>query len=74
MPANGDKDQSLLEEMVRIVRLTRAGSDHTWLPGESYRRKITADNQAAGVLATEASQIIDRTDATEFPAQLAGSA
>jgi len=67
--ANWGHGQSL-EEMVRIVRLTRPEIIITWLPsifiGENH-----GDHQAAGVLATEAFDLAD--DATAFPAQLAGA-
>ena len=67
--ANWGHGQSL-EEMVRLVRLTRPEIIITWLPsifiGENH-----GDHQAAGVLATEAFDLAD--DATAFPAQLAGA-
>jgi len=67
--ANWGHGQSL-EEMVRIVRLTRPEIIITWLPsifiGENH-----GDHQAAGVLATEAFDLAD--DSTAFPAQLAGA-
>jgi LmbE family N-acetylglucosaminyl deacetylase len=59
-----------LEEMVRIVRLTRPEIIITWLPsifiGENH-----GDHQAAGVLATEAFD--SAADPVVFPAQLAGA-
>ncbi|MBS1840641.1 MAG: PIG-L family deacetylase [Acidobacteria bacterium] len=59
-----------LEELVRIVRLTRPEVIITWLPsifiGENH-----GDHQAAGVLATEAFDAA--ADPTVFPAQLAGA-
>jgi len=67
--ANWGHGQSL-EEMVRIVRLTRPEIIITWMPaifiGENH-----GDHQAAGVLATEAFDLAD--DSTAFPAQLAGA-
>ncbi|HLK03338.1 MAG TPA: PIG-L family deacetylase [Candidatus Acidoferrum sp.] len=67
--ANWGHGQSL-EEMVRIVRLTRPEIIITWLPsifiGENH-----GDHQAAGVLATEAFDLA--ADPTAFPAQLAGA-
>jgi LmbE family N-acetylglucosaminyl deacetylase len=59
-----------LEELVRIVRLTRPEIIITWLPsifiGENH-----GDHQAAGVLATEAFD--SAADPVVFPAQLAGA-
>jgi LmbE family N-acetylglucosaminyl deacetylase len=59
-----------LEEVVRMVRLTRPEVIITWLPaifiGENH-----GDHQASGVLATEAFDIAG--DPSVFPAQLAGS-
>jgi LmbE family N-acetylglucosaminyl deacetylase len=59
-----------LEELVRIVRLTRPEVLITWLPsifiGENH-----GDHQAAGVLATEAFDLAD--DPVAFPAQLAAA-
>jgi LmbE family N-acetylglucosaminyl deacetylase len=67
--ANWGHGQSL-EELVRIVRLTRPEIIITWLPsifiGENH-----GDHQAAGVLATEAFD--SAADPTVFPAQLAGA-
>ena len=58
-----------LEDVVRIVRLTRPEVVFTWLPafriGENH-----GDHQAAGVLATEAFDMSG--DPAIFPAQLAG--
>lgn len=59
-----------LEELVRIVRLTRPEIIITWLPsifiGENH-----GDHQAAGVLATEAFD--SAADPVVFPAQLDGA-
>jgi len=59
-----------LEELVRIVRLTRPEIVITWLPsifiGENH-----GDHQAAGVLATESFD--SAADPTVFPAQIAGA-
>ncbi len=59
-----------LEDVVRIVRLTRPEIILTWLPafriGENH-----GDHQAAGVLATEAFDISG--DPAVFPAQLAAA-
>ena len=67
--ANWGHGQSL-EELVRIVRLTRPEVIITWLPsifiGENH-----GDHQAAGVLATEAFDLAN--DPVSFPAQLAGA-
>jgi LmbE family N-acetylglucosaminyl deacetylase len=67
--ANWGHGQSL-EELVRIVRLTRPEVIITWLPsifiGENH-----GDHQAAGVLATEAFDLAN--DSVAFPAQLAGA-
>lgn len=58
-----------LEDVVRIVRLTRPAIVLTWLPafriGENH-----GDHQAAGVLATEAFDMSGNP--AVFPAQLAG--
>jgi len=67
--ANWGHGQSL-EEMVRIVRLTRPEIIITWLPG-IFIGENHGDHQAAGVLATEAFDLAD--DSTAFPAQLAGA-
>lgn len=54
-----------LDEMVRLVRLTRPEVILTWLP-ESVAGENHADHQAAGVLATEAFDMAgDRTKFTE---------
>jgi LmbE family N-acetylglucosaminyl deacetylase len=57
-----------LEEVVRMVRLTRPEVILTWLPG-FFIGENHGDHQAAGVLATEAFDIAG--DTTVFPAQLA---
>src|SRR6266481_5579206 len=57
-----------LEEVVRIVRLTRPSVIVTWLPG-FFIGENHGDHQAAGVLATEAFDMAG--DPTVFPAQLA---
>src|SRR5215475_3358476 len=57
-----------LEELVRIVRLTRPEIIITWLPG-IFIGENHGDHQAAGVLATEAFELA--SDPTAFPAQLA---
>ena len=67
--ANWGHGQSL-EEMVRIVRLTRPEVVITWLPG-IFIGENHGDHQAAGVLATEAFDLA--ADTTAFPAQLAGA-
>jgi len=55
----------LLDEMVRLVRLTRPEVILTWLP-ESVAGENHADHHAAGVLATEAFDLAgDRTKFTE---------
>lgn len=59
-----------LEELVRIVRLTRPEVILAWLPGV-FIGENHGDHQAAGVLATEAFDLAD--EATTFPAQLAGA-
>ena len=59
-----------LEELVRIVRLTRPEIIITWLPG-IFIGENHGDHQAAGVLATEAFDLAD--DPVAFPAQLAGA-
>src|SRR4029077_3535155 len=58
-----------LEEVVRIVRLTRPEVIITWLPG-FFIGENHGDHQAAGVLATEAFDLAG--EPTVFPAQLAG--
>ena len=57
-----------LEEVVRIVRLTRPNVIFTWLPG-FFIGENHGDHQAAGVLATEAFD--SAGDPAVFPAQLA---
>ena len=59
-----------LEEMVRLVRLTRPDVIITWLPGV-FIGEDHGDHQAAGVLATEAFDLAN--DATVFPSQVAGA-
>lgn len=58
---------SALDEVVRLVRITRPDVIFTWLPdavvGENHE-----DHQASGVLATEAFDLAG--DPTEFPAQV----
>ncbi|MCC6396938.1 MAG: PIG-L family deacetylase [Bacteroidetes bacterium] len=58
---------ALLEELVRIIRLTRPEVIFTWLPhfvaGENH-----GDHQAAGVIATEAFDLAGNP--TAFPAQI----
>ena len=57
-----------LEEVVRIVRLTRPEVIITWLPG-FFIGENHGDHQASGVLATEAFDIAG--DPSVYPAQLA---
>jgi len=59
---------TVLEEVVRIVRLTRPEVIISWLPG-FFIGENHGDHQAAGVLATEAFDMAG--DPTVFPAQLA---
>lgn len=59
-----------LEEMVRLVRLTRPEVVITWLPG-IFIGEDHGDHQAAGVLATEAFDLAN--DPTAFPSQVAGA-
>ena len=59
-----------LEELVRIVRLTRPEVILTWFPG-IFIGENHGDHQAAGVLATEAFDLA--ADPVQFPAQLAGA-
>ena len=59
-----------LEQLVRIVRLTRPEVIITWLPGV-FIGENHGDHQAAGVLATEAFDLA--ADPTAFPAQIAGA-
>jgi len=67
--ANWGHGQSL-EELVRIVRLTRPEIIITWLPG-IFIGENHGDHQAAGVLTTEAFDLAN--DPTAFPAQLAAA-
>ena len=60
---------SSLEQLVRIVRLTRPEVILTFLPG-TFIGEDHGDHQAAGVLATEAFDISG--DSTVFPEQVAG--
>ena len=57
-----------LEEVVRMVRLTRPEVILTWLPG-FFIGENHGDHQASGVLATEAFDMAG--DPSVFPAQLA---
>jgi LmbE family N-acetylglucosaminyl deacetylase len=57
-----------LEEVVRMVRLTRPEVILTWLPG-FFVGENHGDHQASGVLATEAFDLAG--DPSVFPAQLA---
>src|SRR5579864_7676831 len=57
-----------LEEVVRMVRLTRPEVILTWLPG-FFIGENHGDHQAAGVVATEAFDMAG--DPSVFPAQLA---
>jgi len=61
----------VLEEMVRMVRLTRPEVILTWMPGFFFGENH-GDHQAAGVMATEAFDMAG--DPSVFPAQLAGPA
>lgn len=58
---------SVLEQVVRIVRLTRPEVIFTWLPS-SVAGENHGDHQAAGVTATEAFDMSG--DPTVFPSQL----
>ncbi|MFZ0285029.1 MAG: PIG-L family deacetylase, partial [Terriglobales bacterium] len=58
----------VLEEVVRMVRLTRPEIIITWLPG-FFIGENHGDHQASGVLSTEAFDMAG--DAAIFPAQLA---
>lgn len=60
-----------LEELVRIVRLTRPEVILTWLPGV-FIGENHGDHQAAGVLASEAFDLAGEPAA--FPEQIAGPA
>jgi len=59
-----------LEELVRIVRLTRPEVIISWLPGV-FIGENHGDHQAAGVLAVEAFDLA--ANPTAFPSQLAGA-
>jgi LmbE family N-acetylglucosaminyl deacetylase len=59
-----------LEEVVRMVRLTRPEVIITWLPG-FFIGENHGDHQASGVLATEAFDVAG--DPAIFPAQLAAA-
>src|SRR5215471_13295336 len=59
----------LLEEMVRMVRLTRPEVIITWMPG-FFVGENHGDHQAAGVLTTEAFD--SAGDPAVFPEQMAG--
>ena len=59
-----------LEEVVRMVRLTRPEVILTWLPG-FFIGENHGDHQASGVVATEAFDLAG--DPAAFPAQLAGA-
>jgi LmbE family N-acetylglucosaminyl deacetylase len=65
--ANWDHGMAL-ENLVRIVRLTRPEVILTFLPG-TFIGEDHGDHQAAGVLATEAFDLAD--DPTAFPEQVA---
>src|SRR6267378_4045509 len=66
--ANWDHGESL-EQLVRLVRLTRPEVILTFLPG-TFIGEDHGDHQAYGVLATEAFDLAG--DPTSFPEQLAG--
>src|SRR5437016_5341279 len=66
--ANWDHGESL-EQLVRLVRLTRPEVILTFLPG-TFIGEDHGDHQASGVLATEAFDLAG--DATAFPEQIAG--
>jgi LmbE family N-acetylglucosaminyl deacetylase len=66
--ANWDHGETL-EELVRLVRLTRPEVILTFLPG-TFIGEDHGDHQACGVLATEAFDLAG--DPTMFPEQLAG--
>lgn len=59
---------SVLEQLVRIIRLTRPEVVLTWLPS-SVAGENHGDHQAAGVLATQAFDLAG--DSTAFPYQVA---
>jgi len=67
--ANWNNGQAL-EEVVRMVRLTRPEVIITWLPG-FFIGENHGDHQASGVLSTEAFDIAG--DPAIFPAQLAAA-
>src|SRR5215475_10110568 len=58
-----------LEQLVRLVRLTRPEAMLTFLPG-TFIGEDHGDHQAAGVVATEAFDLAG--DPTAFPSQVAG--
>src|SRR5438094_8338270 len=66
--ANWDHGESL-EQLVRLVRLTRPEVILTFLPG-TFIGEDHGDHQASGVLATESFDLAG--DATAFPEQIAG--
>src|SRR5467141_3678993 len=66
--ANWDHGESL-EQLVRLVRLTRPEVILTFLPG-TFIGEDHGDHQASGVLATEAFDLAG--DPTVFPEQVAG--
>lgn len=68
--ANWDHGESL-EQLVRLVRLTRPEVMLTFLPG-TFIGENHGDHQASGVLATEAFDLAG--DPTTFPEQVAGPA
>src|SRR5216684_2292665 len=66
--ANWDHGESL-EQLVRLVRLTRPEVILTFLPG-TFIGEDHGDHQASGLLATETFDLAG--DSTSFPEQLAG--
>lgn len=62
---------AVLEQLVRLVRLTRPEVIITFLPG-TFIGEDHGDHQASGVLATEAFDLAG--DPATFPAQIAGPA
>ncbi len=62
------KQGEILEQVVRIIRLTRPEVIFTWLPAYSAGENH-GDHQASGVIATEAFDMAG--DPTVFPAQVA---
>ncbi len=68
--ANWDHGESL-EQLVRLVRLTRPEVILTFLPG-TFIGEDHGDHQASGVLATEAFDVAG--DPVTFPEQVAGPA